>query len=83
MRRDEALKELHKKPYNQEKINLEIDYVSKKLGIEKNEFLEIFNAPKKSYKNYPNDEKKIRVYIWYLQEIFFLKQYKNICYLIH
>ena len=59
MRRDEALKELDKKPYNQEKINLEIAYISKKLGIEKNEFLEIFNAPKKSYKNYPNDEKKL------------------------
>ena len=29
MRRDEALKELDKKPYNQEKINLEIDYVVK------------------------------------------------------
>ena len=59
MKRDEALKELDKKPYNQEKINLEIDYISKKFGIEKNEFLEIFNAPKKSYKNYPNDEKKL------------------------
>ena len=31
-------------PYNQEKINLEIDYISKKLGIEKSVFLEIFNV---------------------------------------
>ena len=59
MKRDEALVELDKKPYNEEKVNLEIDYISKKLGIDKNEFLEIFNAPKKSYKNYPNDEKKL------------------------
>ena len=64
MKRDEALKELNKKPYNQEKINLEIEYISKKLGIEKSEFLEIFNAPKKSYKNYPNDE-KLNLYITY------------------
>lgn len=60
MKREEALEELDKKPYNQEKINLEIDYISKKLGIEKSVFLEIFNAPKKSYKNYPNDEKKLK-----------------------
>lgn len=59
MKREEALKELKKKPYRLEKINLEIDYISKKLGIEKNEFLEIFNAPKKSYKDYPNNEKKL------------------------
>ena len=70
MKREEALEELDKKPYNQEKINLEIDYISKKLGIEKNEFLEIFNAPKKSYKNYPNAEKKLKFIYSVYRKIF-------------
>jgi N-acetyl sugar amidotransferase len=60
MKREDALKELNEKPYSQEKINIEIDYVSKKLGIEKNEFSDIFNSPVKSYKDYPNDEKKLK-----------------------
>ena len=59
MKREDALKELSEKPYTQEKINIEIDYISKKLGIDKNEFLNIFNSPAKSYKDYPNDEKKL------------------------
>ena len=70
MKRDEALKKLEKKPYNQEKINLEIDYLSKKLGICKNEFLEIFNAPRKSYKDYPNDEKKLEFIYSVYRKIF-------------
>ena len=70
MKREEALKELNEKPYNQEKINIEIDYISKKLGIEKNEFLDIFNSPAKSYKDYPNDEKKLEFIYSVYRKIF-------------
>lgn len=59
MSRSSAIKALEKKPYNEKKINTEIEYISKKLGIEKNEFLDIFNTPPKSYTDYPNDEKKL------------------------
>ena len=70
MKREDALKELNEKPYNQEKINIEIDYISKKLGIEKNEFLDIFNSPAKSYKDYPNDEKKLEFIYSVYRKIF-------------
>ena len=70
MKREEALKDLNEKPYNQEKINIEIDYISKKLGIEKNEFLDIFNSPAKSYKDYPNDEKKLEFIYSVYRKIF-------------
>ena len=71
MKRKDALKELNEKPYTQEKINIEIDYISKKLGIEKNEFLDIFNSPAKSYKDYPNDEIKLKFIYSVYRKIFF------------
>ncbi len=61
MLRADALIELNRKPYNQEKISVEIDYICKKLGLERNEFLDIFNSPVKSYKDYPNDERKLEL----------------------
>jgi hypothetical protein len=70
MKREDALKELSEKPYTQEKINIEIDYISKKLGIDKNEFLNIFNSPAKSYKDYPNDEKKLEFIYSVYRKIF-------------
>ena len=59
MNREEALKILSNKPYDIKKIDSEIDYISKKLGILKQEFLDIFSSKPKSYKDYPNDEKKL------------------------
>lgn len=73
MKREDALNALNKKPYNHEKINLEIDYIRKKLGIEKSEFLEIFNAPRKSYQDYPNDEKKLN-FIYNIYNKYFKKE---------
>ena len=55
--RDEALKELAKKPYDDLKIDQEVHYLCKKLGISRNEFDAIMAAPPKSYKDYPNNEK--------------------------
>ena len=72
MQRKDALKELNEKPYTQDKINIEIDYISKKLGIERNDFLNIFNSPVKSYKDYLNDEKKLE-FIYGIYRKFFPK----------
>jgi len=55
-----ALEELRKKPYDPEKIDAEKEYVAKKLGITPQEFEEILNLPPKSYKDYPNNEKKLK-----------------------
>ena len=58
--REYALEELKNKPYDPEKIEAEKDYIAKKLGITLKEFEEILNSPPKSYKDYPNNEKKLQ-----------------------
>ena len=55
-----AIEELRKKSYDPEKIEVEKKYVSKKLGITPKEFEEIMQAEPKSYKDYPNNEKKLK-----------------------
>ena len=51
---------LHGIPYDPEKIEAGKEYVAKKLGITLKEFEEILNSPPKSYKDYPNNEKKLK-----------------------
>ncbi len=58
--REYAVEELRKKPYDPEKIEAGKEYVAKKLGITLKEFEEILNSPPKSYKDYPNNEKKLK-----------------------
>ena len=58
--RVKALEELKKKPYDPSKIEVEKEYVSKKLGISLEEFEGIMSSPPKSYKDYPNNEKKLK-----------------------
>ena len=55
--REEALQLLEELPYNISQVKKDKDYVSKKFGITLEEFESILNAPPKSYKDYPNDEK--------------------------
>jgi hypothetical protein len=59
--REEALKELTKLPYDPETIEKDKKYVAKKLGITIEEFEEILKLPPKTYKDYHNDEKKLRI----------------------
>ena len=71
--REYAVEELRKKPYDPEKIEAGKEYVAKKLGITLKEFEEILNSPPKSYKDYPNNEKKLkfiyRVYKRYFHKL--------------
>ena len=59
MTREEALESLKNKPYDKDKIEIEIEYISKKFGLSVEEFMDIMNSPPKSYKDYPNDENKL------------------------
>lgn len=55
--REEALAELAKKPYDDVKIEQEIEYLCKKIGIPRAEFDAIMAAPPKSYNDYPNNKR--------------------------
>jgi len=57
--RENALRELEEKPYNDEVVAKEKQYIAKKLGVTLEEFEEILNKPPKWYRDYPNDEKKL------------------------
>ena len=61
MTREEALKKLKIKSYELTKANEEKEYVCKKLGISGDEFETILKMPPKTYKDYPNDEKKLKI----------------------
>ncbi|MBK9282898.1 MAG: N-acetyl sugar amidotransferase [Sphingobacteriaceae bacterium] len=60
MKREDALLQLKTLPYDENKIQSDIEYVCKKLGIKTNEFHEIMKQPVKWYSDYPNNEKKLK-----------------------
>jgi len=57
--REEALKELEKPAYDLSKLDEDMEYLSKKLGLSVNEFKEIMSQPNKYFTDYPNE------YRWY------------------
>jgi len=59
MTREEAVEKLKQKSYNEATYMDEMAYVAKKLDLSLPEFQKILNSPAKSYKDYPNDEKKL------------------------
>lgn len=52
MSRDEALKKLEEPPYDEVLAMQDLEYVAKKLGLTKLEFLEMMNGENKTYHNY-------------------------------
>ena len=60
MTREQALEELKKEIYPPHKLEEDKTFVIKKLGMTENEFENIMKAPVKSYKDYPNDERKLK-----------------------
>jgi len=54
MTREEALEQLMKKPYDQENIRHEFEYIAKKLGISADELQSYFDLPNKSFKDFKN-----------------------------
>lgn len=58
--RNEAMDILITKPYEQEKVNREKEYIAKKLGVSLIELEQIISLPPKWYTDYPNDSKRIK-----------------------
>ena len=58
--REDALKQLETKPYNDDRVAEEKLYIAKKLQISNEEFERILNLPAKWYWDYPNDKKKLK-----------------------
>lgn len=61
MTREEALEKLKTKPYNEEYLNKELEFISNKLDITQKELQEFFNLPLKSHKDYKSQESIFRV----------------------
>jgi len=57
--REEALKQLVSKPYDEVKTAEEKKYIAKKLGISFEEFEAVLHLPAHWYWEYPNDEKRL------------------------
>jgi N-acetyl sugar amidotransferase len=57
--RVEAIDALLKKPYDPTTVGEDKNYICKKLGLSINEFNAIMSIPPKTYKDYPNEEKKL------------------------
>jgi hypothetical protein len=61
MTRSEALAELQKSPYDAETINQEIEFVATKLDISVDELMGYMVLPKRTYRDYRNQEEIYRV----------------------
>lgn len=54
IKREDALKAIIKSPYDEEKMEIDKDYLIKKLDITSEEFIKIFSTPNKFYFDYPS-----------------------------
>ena len=61
MSRDEALNKIKKSVYEGQDIDIEFDYISKKLGIEKNVLYNLKNGVNKSHNDYKSNLKLIEI----------------------
>lgn len=52
--RDEALERIAQDPYSAEQVKQDFEYIATKLGIEVAELQAMFDAPKKTYRDYAN-----------------------------
>ena len=60
MTRERALVELQKLPYDQKSITQEIEFVSNKLDLSAEELMSFMSLPKKTFRDYRNQEKIYR-----------------------
>lgn len=57
--REEALKVLEGPPFKQDQVSREMEYMAKKFEISVAELQQIMAKPPRSYRDYPNDQKRI------------------------
>jgi hypothetical protein len=70
--RAQAMEKIEKKPYNEDQIREDKEYVIKKLGITEAEFNAIMSAPPKTHKDYPNNLylfSKLNFFVQYAKKI--------------
>ncbi len=65
--RAEALKIVAQKPYKPQQIEKDTEYVLKKLGLTREEYLNAWNMAAKSFKDYPSYYKTIRKYSGFIK----------------
>ena len=70
---DDAIDQLSSKPYDPDEVEIESQYISKKLGISRCEFDRIIESPPKWYRDYPHDRKKLR-FIYDTYRLMFRKE---------
>lgn len=63
MTREEALGRLAEPPYSRELALSDMEYVAKKLGLTKEEFVELMKGENKTYKDYKSNDRLIRAAI--------------------
>jgi hypothetical protein len=64
MTREEALKRLEEPPYDEGQMELDKEYIAKKLGITAKKFDQIIARPNKTPKDYRNEMWIIRTGVW-------------------
>lgn len=72
--REQALKEMEKPLYEKKELAHDKELIAKKLGISVEEFQALMSQPKKTFRDYPNNEWKIKIF----QKAFILKNYFKI-----
>lgn len=58
--REEALEKLKQQPYDENMAMQDLEYIAKKLDMEKDEFLYLMNGPNKTFRDYKNREKLLK-----------------------
>ena len=68
--RKEALNKIKDPACDENSIQSDKDYISKKYDISKSEFDAMLNTPAKTYKDFPNDKKRIERFYRLYKKIF-------------
>ena len=68
--REEALAEIAKPPYTPEKLEEDLEYVSKKLGFKREEFEALMQEPPRSHLDYPSEIKVYQALRWLKRKIY-------------
>lgn len=74
--REYAINQLILKPFQAETMEMEKEYVCKKLGISISEFENIMLEPPKIYRDYPNSEKKLELIYRLYRKLYKKQDYK-------
>jgi len=63
MTRKEALEKLSQQPYDEKTAMEDLEYITKRLNIKREEFLNLMNGPNKTFRDYKNNEKLLKLAI--------------------